>query len=58
MIMFENIKIPDKITDIYIDVGLSYNAPHTVEWLSSNPIWQPMNSKVKYFDYNYNVIGD
>ena len=35
--MFEEIKIPDNITDIYIDVGLSHNAPHTVEWLSSNP---------------------
>ena len=23
-----------------------------------NNFWLPMNSKVKYFDYNYNVIGD
>ena len=33
--MFEKIKIPDNITDIYIDVGLSWNMPFSMEWLNN-----------------------
>jgi FkbM family methyltransferase len=35
--MFENIEIPSNIERIYIDVGLAADAPHSLEWLSSDP---------------------
>lgn len=35
--MFENIEIPSNIERIYIDVGLAADAPHSFNWLSSDP---------------------
>jgi FkbM family methyltransferase len=34
--MLEDIKIPDNITDIFIDIGLSHNMPFSMEWLNTN----------------------
>jgi hypothetical protein len=35
--MFNDIQIPPNIEKIYIDIGLSSNAPYSFQWLSSDP---------------------
>lgn len=35
--MFKDIHIPIEIERIYIDIGLAADAPHSIEWLSSDP---------------------
>lgn len=35
--MFENLSIPDNITSLKIDIGLSYNVPQSQIWLENDP---------------------
>lgn len=35
--MFENLAIPDHITSLKIDIGLSYNVPQSQIWLENDP---------------------
>lgn len=37
MNIFNDIKIPDGIDEIFIDIGLAADAPNTISWLSQNP---------------------